>query len=161
MSGYRVALEPEDPFGVDEALARSQRFNQRLLLHGILTVCTIGFWLPVLFGWLALSSSSLKKFSSGYAVTIRGGMLIAGNSQESRSVPLDAVADVAIKSGYVTVSVRGAQPLQLYGLRDPQAAARAILEARAEHVRGVRVDVREEVLNAEVGPGVPQQRRQA
>lgn len=151
MGGYRVRVESEDPLAVDEGLAQRQRFHQRLVLHGFLTLVSIGLWAPVLVGWLLWASANMKKLSAGYTVSVRGGMLVAGNGEQSRSVPLDAIADVSINKGYVTVSIRGAQALSLFGLRDPGAAARAILEAREEHVRRVRADVREEVLEAEVG----------
>jgi hypothetical protein len=151
MGGYRVRVESEDPLAVDEGLCRSQRFQQGLLVHTLLTVCTIGIWAPVLVGWLALSSGAMTRFAAEYTITVKGGMLVAGNRESSRSVPLDAVADVAVNRGFVTVSVRGASPLSLYGLHDPTAAARTILEAREEHLRGVRADVREQVIEAEVG----------
>lgn len=151
MGGYRVRVESEDPLAVDEAACGKQRFQQRLLLHGFLTICTIGMWSPVLIGWMLWSISGMKRFAAGYTVKVGGGLLVAGNAEQSRSIPLDAIADVSVNRGFVTVSVRGATALSLYGLRDPMAAARAILEAREEHVRGVRVDVREEVLDAEAG----------
>lgn len=151
MGGYRVRVESDNPLAVDEALCRSQRFNQRLLLHGFLTLITIGLWSPVLIGWLVMAGRLLDRFSNGYVVTVAGGMLTVGSRDESRSVPLDGVADVSVSGGIVTVAVRGSQPVQLFGLVDPTAAAQTILQAREEHVRGIRVDVREEVLNAEAG----------
>lgn len=153
MTGYRVAAEneAEDPLAVDEGRARGLKFRQKLLLHGIVVVASVGIWLPGLLVWLAMSPSSMKKWSQGYAVKIARGVLSIGNAYEMRTVPLDAISDVSISQGYLTVSVRGAAAAQVYGLRDPVAASQAILAARDEHIRGMRSEAREEVLEEPAG----------
>jgi hypothetical protein len=152
VGGYRVAAEGEDdPLAIDEALCRRQRWNQRFLVHGLVSLISVGFWLPVLVGWMAVSPWRVRAFAAGYRVQISGGVLTVGNQLEARSIPLDAIADVTVTSGYVNVSVRGAQVLAIFGLRDPLAASRAILEAREAHVRGLRSELREDVVEAEIG----------
>ncbi len=154
MGGYRVAASTDDPLAIDEALCRKQRFQQRLFVHALITVVSMGLWLPGLLVWLVTSSARMREFAQGYAVRIRGGQLLTGNAVESRSVPLDAIADVTLRQGFVTVAVRGAQPLSLFGVRDPQAAASAILDAREKHIRGIRAEIREEVLESAAGVDV-------
>ena len=151
MTGYRVAVEDGNPLAVEPARVAQQRGGQRLMLHGLIAVLSFGLWVPGFLWALLTSGQRGRKFADGYSVRILGGMLVAGNLDESRSVPLDAIVDVSIKKDFVTVSARGAQPFFLFGLRDVHAASRAILEARNEHVRRLRSDVKDEILEQEVG----------
>jgi hypothetical protein len=151
VTSYRVAEEPPDPLAIDPALCRSLRFWQRFWIHSIATVLTFGLWLPGLVGFLVTSRRRLSQWASEYSVRIQGPTLVVGSGSEARAVPLDAIADVSASSGYTNVSIRGSQPLQIYGLRDPLAAARAILDARDAHLRSLRGGAVDEVLEAEAG----------
>lgn len=160
MTGYRVAVEsPSDPLAIDVDLCRSQRFQQRLAVQIIATVLTAGLWLPGVLVWLVTASRRTRTWAERYSVRVQDGLLIAGDELESRTVPLDAIADVAVSQGYATASIRGSRPLQMFGLRDPLAAARAILGARDAHVRALRSELREEILEAEAGTGRTHARR--
>lgn len=138
MTGYRVPDDPEDPLAVDEALCAQTREKELRVFQGLITVLTIGFWLPGFLIWLGLSADRRRKFASGYRVRIRDGVLTAGNRSHSRSVPLDAIADASVLEGKVTVSVVGGNALVIYGLRDPEAAVHRILQARRSYVAGVQ-----------------------
>lgn len=143
MSDYRVRVdEGADPLAIDVERCRSQRFRMMLGQHVAIALLTFGIWLPGLLVWLATSEGRIGRVVDGYVVRVARGTLAAGNSVESRTVPLDAIADISVSDGVTIVSARGAQPLRLYGLRDPMAAAAAILEARDAHLRTLRADVR-------------------
>jgi hypothetical protein len=143
MSDYRVRVDDAaDPLAIDVERCRSQRFQVTLGQQVAITLVSVGLWLPGFIVWLATSHGRIGKVIDGYVVRVSRGTLVAGNSIESRTVPLDAIADISVTGGITIVSVRGAQPLRLYGLRDPMAAAAAILEARDAHLRTLRADVR-------------------
>ena len=137
MTGYRVAEEPPaDPFAVDTELCRTQFFNEKALLHFFLTLFTLGFWLPGLV-W-ALSGAAARRVSTGYSVRMRRGALTIGNATDSSSIPLDTIDSVQVQDGKVRVrqgSARGQVLFTIYGLRDPRAAADAILDAREAYLR--------------------------
>lgn len=148
MTGYRVAEEVEDPLATDPALAASQKLKDGLTIHGIVTVATLGLWLPVLALWLLFRK---KGPLEGYAVQLRGGVLRFGTRDTSSAIPLETITGVHVQSGRLRLQVQGGrnQPttIQVDGLVDPAAAADAILDARREHVAGlgrVRVDIEDE-----------------
>lgn len=143
MSDYRVRVDAEaDPFAIDAEACRKQRFQFVLVQQAAITLVSMGLWLPGFLVWLATSRARIGRLVDGYAVRVSRGTLVTGNSVESRTAPLDAIADIAVSDGVAVVSVRGAQPLRLLGLRDPMAAAAAILEARDAHLRTMRSDAR-------------------
>ncbi len=142
MEAYRVAVDPPDPLAVDEALAARQRRAQQLVIHAFVALVTFGCWFPVFLFMLVAGPMFAAQYVTGYSARIVRGQLVVGNSTNSRSVPLDAIAEVGIAKGFVNIKVRSGQPLPVYGLRDPQAASQAILDARDEHLRGLRPDVR-------------------
>ncbi len=149
MTGYRVAVDrPTSPLDVDVELCRTQFFRQRLVAHAAITLFTLGLWLPGLLVWLVASRRGIREWAEGYTVRIEGGALTAGTATSAHSVPLDAVADVSASHGYVNVSIRGSRPLTMFGLRDPLAASRAILAGRDAHVRELRSELRDEVVDA-------------
>lgn len=157
MVAYRVNVAAEDAFAIDEALCATQWMKHRAFMHALIVAISVGLWLPGFLVWVALVLGGRgKRFTSGYQVTVDGGQLTAGNGEESRSIPLDAIVGVSVSSGVVTVATGpGQQPLLLFGLTHPTLAAKAILEARDAHVHrevrrervevgaGARVDVAE------------------
>ena len=157
MVAYRVNVAAEDALAVDEALCAKQWMRQRLFFHALMVAISVGLWAPGFAVWLVLALGGRgKRFTSGYAVRVDGGQLYAGNGEESRSIPLDAIVGVSVSSGVVTVATGpGQQPLQLFGLQHPTLAAKAILEARDAHVhrevRRERVDVAPRALRAADG----------
>ena len=161
MSGYRVADEPieADPLAVDEELVRRQRYWNRFVVQGAVVAMTVGLWIPGMLAWMALAPGWIRAWAAGYAVKIQRGTLVIGNANEMRTVPLDAIADVAIHKGYVTVSVRGGAGAQILGLRDPVAASQAILAARDEALRSLRTEVREELMEEPVGAATARKQR--
>lgn len=143
MSDYRVRVDAEaDPFAIDPEACRKQRFQFVFVQQAAITLVSMGLWLPGFLVWLATSRARIGRLVDGYAVRVSRGTLVTGNSVESRTAPLDAIADIAVSDGVAVVSVRGAQPLRLLGLRDPMVAAAAILEARDAHLRTLRSDAR-------------------
>ena len=137
--GYRVRVEEGvDPLAIDRERCRSQHFQVALASQGVITLMTAGLWLPFFVVWLATSGGRVGKLVDGSAVEVSRGRIVVGNGASSRTVPLDAIADIAVADGITVVSIRGAQPLRIFGLADPWAAAAAILEARDAHLGTVR-----------------------
>lgn len=157
---YRVSTEsPEDPLRVDEALSRHQYLKQRALVHGLVTVLTLGFWLPIFIGWYVWVGGWKKDLMAGYVVRIDNGQLTIGTSADSKSIPLDGIATISVSSGVLTIATKGvAQPIQAFGLVDPQAASRAILDARDAYMRGLAPAARVQALDDVI---TPEERRAA
>lgn len=151
MVGYRVAAADEhvDPLAVDERICETQRFKQRLFVHVAGTLITLGVWLPGLVVWLISGRRSARDWAAGYRVQIERGSLRIGTESEARTVPLDAIVDLGVKDGYVNVAVRGSNAVQILGLKSPSAAIGAILDARDEHLRSLRSDTRDQLVEAE------------
>jgi len=161
--GYRVPDDPkDDPLAIDPKRCAKQRFWNRFIIHALVSLLTVGLWSPVWLGWLVLSPGRMRKFAESYRVSITGGRLVVGNETESRSVPLDAITDVRVHDGYLTITVPATQPLIVFGIADPRAAATAILDAREAHVRSrlrTRVEVREDEEELERAPAEAEKKR--
>jgi len=143
VTGYRVAEEqPPSPFEVDAELCRSQHLTQMLTMHGVLTVLTLGFWLPGLI-W-AVAGPSARTLADGYFVRLRGGVLTVGNPRDATSLPLDRIDRIAVNRGRMVIHQgsykSGASQVTVYGLVDPHAASEAILAAREDYLRGDRAE---------------------
>ncbi len=137
MTGYRVAInesEP-DPFTVDPALAAKHFGGQHAGVHLVITLMTVGLWLPVFIVMLAMSGSFGRKASAGYAIRIERNNVFVGTPGNHVLVPLDQIQSITTKSGIVHVSTAAKQSVALFGLSDPLAAARALLAAREAHLR--------------------------
>ena len=148
--GYRVAIDEANPLDVDPGNAATQRHKQMVFLHGIMTLLSMGLWIPVLLFWLLFGLSRSRAFAAKYRVRLRAGRIEAGNDTDVRSIGLESITDVRIKKGWVTITARGVQPLVLFGLKDPRAAADAIFAARDELIRSLGAPQRAFVEAAEV-----------
>ncbi len=139
MADYRIRVEPAaDPFAIDPEACHAQRSTLATFQQVAITVVTFGLWLPGFLVWLATRRARIERLVAGYEIRVGGGRLSAGNAVESRTVPLDAIADISVRDAIATVSIRGAQPLQLLGLRDPRAAGGGILDGPGARPRGRR-----------------------
>jgi hypothetical protein len=133
VSNYRVALdEPSsDPLSVDLALAAKQHAARLLFVHSLLTLCTVGLWLPLLVAVLLLRAKWADAAVQGYRVQLSSKDLFVGTAAKHWMVPLDQIQSLSTANGVVTVALEYKQSGHtIDGLIDPLAASRAILAAR-------------------------------
>ncbi len=126
----RVESVPASPLAVDPALAERHFARRNTVNHVVLTVVTVGLWLPVLVVGLILRRRFAARDAEGYAVRISAGHLCVGNPTRTTMIPLERIKSVSI--GDELLDILADAKVQVFGLSDPAAAARCILAARDE-----------------------------
>ena len=121
---------PEGPLDVDPALCRRQLLGERLRVHVVLTAVTLGLWSPVLLGRYLTSRRQIRRAAFSTAVQLlRDAVVVTTSTDAQSTIPFEAISSVAVDGPFVTLVRHDAEPVRLYGLRDPVAAARAIRDA--------------------------------
>lgn len=139
MTNYRVAVDgATDPLAISTELAAQQAARRMLGIHALVTLLSVGLWIPVLLWSLLTRHGRAAAAVDGYAVRIVDGQLFVGTRAQHSLIPLERIRALSTSQGVVLVSGDQQTPTPLLGMLDPLAASQAILAARDEKLMALR-----------------------
>lgn len=138
---------------VDREALRRYLFSYWLILHAILTVCLLGFWLPVAIVWIAFLPAYLRRYVADYEAVLTDRRLSIRHGvwwKTQKSIPLEKITDVVVSQGplerkyglsriLIQTAGTGHPGLAegtLLGIREALKIQELIMQTREQAVRG-------------------------